>query len=159
MYCSKCGMQNSDEATQCTNCGNVLTEPSQQAVAQGIPLAAMEPKTCGLAIASLVTGILSLFCSFFMAIPAIICGIIALVKIGKSNGQLKGNGLAIAGIAVPAVLSLVVVPLMLAILMPALSKTKMIAQRVVCSTNMQGLSTAMVVYMNDYDEKYPTPDQ
>ncbi len=159
MYCSKCGMQNSDEATQCTNCGNVLTEPSQQAVAQGIPLAAMEPKTCGLAIASLVTGILSLFCSFFMAIPAIICGIIALVKIGKSNGQLKGNGLAIAGIAVPAVLSLVVVPLMLAILMPALSKTKMIAQRVVCSTNMQGLSTAMVVYMNDSDEKYPTQDQ
>ena len=158
MYCSKCGVQNSDASTHCANCGGVLMDVApEQPVA--VPVMVVEPKTCGLAIASLVMGILTLFCSLFMAIPAIICGIIALVKIGKSQGQLKGNGFAIAGIVVPAVLSLVVVPMLLAILMPALSKTKMIAQRVVCSTNMQGLSTAMIVYMNDYDDQYPTPDQ
>ena len=124
-----------------------------------MPVMVVEPKTCGLAIAALVMGILTLFCSLFMAIPALICGIIALVKIGKSNGQLKGNGFAIAGIVVPAVLSLVIVPMLLAILMPALNKTKHIAQRVVCGTNMKGLSTAMIVYMNDYDDKYPTQGQ
>lgn len=159
MYCSKCGVENSDGSTHCTNCGSVLMDTTQQAVAQAVPVMTAEPKTCGLAIASLVMGILSLFCSFFMAIPAIICGIIALVKINKSNGQLKGNGFAVAGIAVPAVLSLVVVPMLLAILMPALSRVKMLSQRVVCSTNMSGLSTAMIVYMNNYDDHFPTQNQ
>ncbi|MHC5140139.1 MAG: DUF4190 domain-containing protein [Planctomycetota bacterium] len=156
MYCSKCGVQNTDEATQCANCGHMLAEPSQQAVVEAVPVMVVEPKTCGLAIAAFVMGILSLFCSLFMAIPAIICGIVALVKIGKSNGQLKGNGFAVAGIVVPAVLSLVIVPMLLAILMPALSRTKVIAQRVVCGTNLKGLSVAMMVYSNDYDGKLPT---
>jgi prepilin-type processing-associated H-X9-DG protein len=49
--------------------------------------------------------------------------------------------------------------MVLAIMMPALAKTKMIAQRVVCGTNLKGLSTAMIVYMNDYDDQYPTQDQ
>jgi prepilin-type processing-associated H-X9-DG protein len=158
MYCSKCGVQNSDASTHCANCGGVLMDVApEQPVA--VPVMVVEPKTCGLAIASLVMGILTLFCSLFMAIPAIICGIIALVKIGKSQGQLKGNGFAIAGIVVPAVLSLVIVPLLLAILMPALAKAKVVAQRTVCATNLKGLSMAMYVYANDYDDQYPTQDQ
>jgi prepilin-type processing-associated H-X9-DG protein len=162
MYCSRCGVQNPDGSTHCVNCGSILmnTPPGQPVgVQQAVSVMGAEPKTSGLAIASLVMGILTLFCSLFMAIPAIICGIIALVKIGKSNGQLKGNGFAIAGIVVPAVLSLVIVPLLLAILMPVLSRTKHIAQRVVCGTNLKGLSTAMMVYANDYDDQYPTPEQ
>ena len=159
MYCSKCGVQNTDQAAQCANCGNVLTEGAQQAVPQAVPVTVIEPKTCGLAIASLVMGILSLFCSLFMAIPAIICGIIALVKISKSNGQLKGNGFAVAGIAVPAVVMLLIGPILLAILMPAMSRAKMQAHRVVCMANMKGLSTAMIVYMNEYDDEYPTQGQ
>ena len=94
-----------------------------------------------------------------MAIPAIICGIIALVKISKSNGQLKGNGFAITGITVPAVVMLVIFPMMLAILMPALAKAKEGAMTVVCSANLKGLSTAMMVYMNDYDDRCPTSEQ
>ena len=39
------------------------------------------------------------------------------------------------------------------------SRTKKIAERVICSTNLKVLSTAMIVYMNDYDEQYPTQDQ
>ncbi|MEN8126359.1 MAG: hypothetical protein ABFR90_00980 [Planctomycetota bacterium] len=43
-----------------------------------------------------------------------------------------------------------------AILMPALSKTKKIAQRVVCGTNLKGLTTALYVYAMDYDDILPT---
>lgn len=43
-----------------------------------------------------------------------------------------------------------------AVLMPALSKSKKVAQRVVCGTNLKGLSTAMFVYCNDYDDTLPT---
>ncbi len=49
------------------------------------------PKTAGLAIASLVT-------AFFCWLVSIPLGFVALSKIKKSNGQLKGRGLAIAGI-------------------------------------------------------------
>jgi prepilin-type processing-associated H-X9-DG protein len=159
MYCSKCGVQNSDGVTQCANCGSVLAEPSQPAAVEGVPMA-IEPKTCGLAIAAFVMGLLSLTCVLwpFLALPAIICGIIALVKIGGSQGRLKGTGLAVAGLVIPAVLTLIL-PMLLAILMPAFSSAKHAAQRVVCATNMKGLSTAMIVYMNDYDDQYPTPEQ
>ena len=148
MYCSACGVQNSDGATHCVNCGSHLTE----AIPQGIPVeppVMASPKTSGLAIASLVLGIFSLLCFPFAGIAAIICGIIALVKI--NTHQLKGTGFAIAGIVIPVIM----VPFMLAILMPALSQVRHIAQRVVCGTNLKGLSTAMIVYMNDYDDMLP----
>lgn len=44
----------------------------------------------------------------------------------------------------------------MAILMPALSKTKKVAQRVVSSTNLKSIGTACMVYANDYDDKFPS---
>ncbi|MHC4172191.1 MAG: DUF4190 domain-containing protein [Planctomycetota bacterium] len=95
MYCPKCGTENPDDAQLCRSCSWVLTSTSTTAPAP-------DAKTSGLAITALVLGILSFFTFFITAIPAIIVGIVGLVKIEKSGGKLKGNGLAIAGIAVPA---------------------------------------------------------
>lgn len=47
-----------------------------------------------------------------------------------------------------------IIAMLLAILMPALSKVKRIAQRVVCATNLKGLGTAQNVYAQDYDDEY-----
>jgi prepilin-type N-terminal cleavage/methylation domain-containing protein len=47
-----------------------------------------------------------------------------------------------------------IIAMLLAILMPALSKVKKIAMRVVCGTNLKGLGTAQTVYANDYDDAY-----
>ena len=47
-----------------------------------------------------------------------------------------------------------IIAMLLAILMPALSKVKKIAMRVVCATNLKGLGTAQTVYANDYDDQY-----
>ena len=47
-----------------------------------------------------------------------------------------------------------IIAMLLAILMPALSKVKKIAQRVICGTNLKGLGTAQMVYANDYDDEY-----
>ena len=47
-----------------------------------------------------------------------------------------------------------IIAMLLAILMPALSKVKKIAQRVVCATNLKGLGTAQAVYSQDYDDEY-----
>jgi len=43
----------------------------------------------------------------------------------------------------------------LAILMPALSKTKQISKRVVAATNLKGLGVACHVHANDYDGNFP----
>ena len=151
MYCSKCGKENPDNAQLCHSCSSVLTSTPAQAPALGV-------KTSGLAIASFVLGMLG-FCTFFItAIPAVILGIIGLVKIGKSGGKLKGNGFAIAGIVVPTVSGLFVLPLMLGIMMPALARTRQIAFRMVCGTNMSALGKAMLIYSNDYDD-IPTPSK
>ncbi len=154
MYCPRCGVENADGAKVCSECGFILAESSATP-----PAGVVEGKTSGLAITSFVLGMLSLFCSILTAIPAIICGIISLVKISKSQGRLKGQGFAIAGIAVPAVYMLVILPMVMAIMLPALSRTKTMAQRIVCATNLKGLGTAMVIYASDYDDKLPTADK
>jgi hypothetical protein len=54
------------------------------------------PRTNGLAIASLVLGIL--FCFVVSGILAVIFGNVALGQIARSEGREKGRGLAIAGV-------------------------------------------------------------
>ena len=55
------------------------------------------PRTCGLAIASLICGILGILC-VPVAIAAVVCGHLALSAISKSDGYLTGRGMAIAGL-------------------------------------------------------------
>ena len=92
MYCSQCGKENPDNALSCSSCGRPLAWP-------GPP--AGPPKTSGMAVASLVLGILGFLCGL-PAIPGLILGIVALSQISQSRGQLAGKGLAIAGICVSA---------------------------------------------------------
>jgi hypothetical protein len=79
---------------------------------------------------------------------------VSLVRIEKSGGSLTGRGFAIAGIVVPAV-TLPLIALLMGILMPALARTRQIAFRMVCGTNLSGIGKAMVIYAGDYDEELP----
>ena len=147
MYCTKCGTQNSDDAQVCSACGAALISSSIQTPSVGV-------KSSGMAIAALVLGILSIFTCALTAIPAIILGIVSLVRIEKSGGSLTGRGFAIAGIIVPAV-ALPVIALLMGIMMPALARTRQIAFRMVCGTNLAGIGKAMQIYANDYDGAFP----
>ncbi|MBE0534464.1 MAG: DUF4190 domain-containing protein [Phycisphaerae bacterium] len=149
MRCPQCGSANPDDSVRCFSCGCELAPAPAAAAA----------KTSGLAIAALVLGILAFFTCGITALPAIICGIVALVKIAKTNGVLKGMGMAITGIVLPFVFVAVVVPLLLAILMPALSRAKFEARRIVCRANLQTLSTAMTMYADWYEGNIPASDK
>jgi hypothetical protein len=59
------------------------------------------PTTCGLAIASLVLGIVWL--GGIGALLAVVFGFLALRQIGRSQGRLSGKGLAIAGLVLGGV--------------------------------------------------------
>jgi len=100
MYCSKCGTQSSEGDVFCRKCGQPISgavptsaPKATQTPAPPVTIAiqgAPEQRTSGLAIASLVLGILGI------SILAIIFGGIAISQTGK-NPNLSGRGMAIAG--------------------------------------------------------------
>lgn len=48
-----------------------------------------------------------------------------------------------------------IIALLMGILMPALSRVRQLAFRLVCGTNLSGLGKAMLVYANDYQDELP----
>ena len=122
------------------------------------PLAAIPPatspdKTSGMAIASLVLGILG-FCGI-TAILGLILGIAAHLKIRKSGGRLKGGGLATAGIVISGFMLFVSLLIGAALLLPALAKFKQQAQNSSCSNNARQVALAVRLYADENDGKCP----
>lgn len=106
---------------------------------------------CGLATASLILGLLTPFCfSFLAGIPALILGVIALQKISRSGGQLKGQGMAITGVVTGGAGTLFSCMLMLlpALLLPAVQSAREAARQQVSLNNMKQIGLAM---HNHYD--------
>jgi hypothetical protein len=115
------------------------------------------PKTCGLAIWSLVLGILSLFCFYiFTAIPGVICGHKALSLIKSSGGALKGEGLAIGGLVtgyLGIALSLFLIPLLAAIAIPNFVRARTMAQQNMCISNLRMIEGAKGMWATEHQKK------
>jgi hypothetical protein len=113
----------------------------------------------GLAITSLVLGILSVVClGPITGIPAIICGHIAHNRARRSPTQFGGAGLAIAGFAtgyVGLVLGLFMIAFYAAMLFPALSKAKGRAQEIQCQNNLKQIGVAFKVWALDHEDAFP----
>jgi hypothetical protein len=103
----------------------------------------MPARTNGLAVASLVLGGLSLIFSCLTGLFGLILGIVALVQIGGSNGAQKGKGLAITGMLLSFMLS-IIVPL--AMLLPAVSAVRHASKRVMTLNNARMLQLAQLNY-------------
>ena len=91
MNCPECNHQNPDDATICEKCY----------------LNFSLVRTSKLATLSMILGLSSLFLFVITGIPAIVLGIISIVKINKSKGLLTGKGLARGGINLSLVLMFV----------------------------------------------------
>ena len=48
-----------------------------------------------------------------------------------------------------------IIALLMGILMPALSRVRQLAFRMVCGSNLSGIGKAMLIYANDYDDELP----
>ncbi len=106
--CPNCNYSNQDFDTVCNNCGsplNPVNEPGTYGMnPYGTGNPPMPVKTNGMAIASMVLGIVAvpLLCCWFIgvvpAVLAIIFGFLAKNNIKSSYGAEKGDGMAIAGI-------------------------------------------------------------
>lgn len=121
------------------------------------PVAGPAPqrKTAGIAIASLVLGILSLFCGMCVTgIPAIILGIIALVRLNKTPG-LGGQGLAIAGLVTGGVGTVLVTPILLAIMIPTFVGARDKATEAVCISKVKTLCVASIAFALEHNDTLP----
>jgi competence protein ComGC len=111
---------------------------------------APQPKTSALAIWSLVLGILGLVLLWvcigpLFAIPGVICGHLAYSRIKRSSGTLAGQGMALAGLITGYVsigLSVLLVPMMLAIAIPNFVKARETAQMNACINNLRLIDAA-----------------
>jgi len=145
MKCPKCNQPNLDNAPLCSSCGWALSCPPGDAEAAKTRLT----KTLRLAVLSLVLGILSIPSCAVTAIPAIILGIISLVKIEKSGGRLTGKGFAVIGITIPAILC------SLMGFYSLMAKLRHVGRRLVCQRRLESIRTSMFIYVNDWDDEYP----
>ncbi len=118
-FCPRCAAPNLENAVACSACGVSLGSMpmsgmgmGQQQPPPGVPPTPYGsapfapyynmPTTSGMAIGGFVCGILGLLCGL-IAIPGLILSILGLQQCRKSNGEVRGAGLAIAGIVISCV--------------------------------------------------------
>jgi len=113
-------------------------------------------KTEGLAIWSLILGLLTFLFSIFTAIPAVICGHLALGKIKKSGGALSGRGMAIAGLVIGYLgLTIIPVAILAAIALPAFTAVQEKATEIRSLSNAKQIGMACRQYANDNHGSFP----
>jgi hypothetical protein len=129
--------------------------PRAAAAAPAAPVA--RAKRSGMAIASLILGILGLFSCGITALVGLILGFIARSKIRKSQGSLRGNGIALAGIIVSGIFMLLLpISAFLATkILPNLAEQKRTGESLVCSINMKQLTTGMRLYAAQHNGQFP----
>jgi prepilin-type processing-associated H-X9-DG protein len=115
----------------------------------------LPPKISGLAITSLVLGCLGILTCGITSLVGLILGIIALVRINRSRGQLGGQGMALAGTVVSAAF-LLFAPIMATLLLPAFAKAKQKASAVQCMNNLKQLNLGLIMYANDNKDLFPS---
>jgi prepilin-type processing-associated H-X9-DG protein len=111
-------------------------------------------KLSGMAVTSLVLGILGMFSCGLTAIFGLILGIIAVTKVKNSRGALTGFGIALAGLIVSAV-ALMMIPIFAAMLLPALASAHEKAREINCVNNEKQLALAIRIYSGDNKDKFP----
>lgn len=107
-------------------------------------------RTSGMAIASLVLALLAWPTMGLSILPALILGIVALVQTRRSQGALKGGRLATAGVIISGFGLLLAI-----ILYPVFAKGREKGRQRSCLSHVKELSTGLMQYAQDYNEKYP----
>lgn len=108
--------------------------------------------TSGLAVTSMVLGILFL-CLGPLALLPLILGIIGITTTG-ANGQKKGQGFAIAGTALGGV-GLMGTCLSIGILLPAIGAARQQAALIVSETQMRSIIQGCIMYADDHNGQFP----
>jgi type IV pilus assembly protein PilA len=157
MFCSKCGAAVPEGGLFCNRCGqSVAGQPvaapvSQVTTTPQFPPPSPDDPTSGKALASLITGIFGLL-FFPIGIAAIILGHMSRTKIRNSNGRLKGDGMATAGL-VMGYGAFAIIPFILiiaAIAIPNLLRARIAANEASAVASLRTINTAQISFQSQY---------
>ena len=120
------------------------------------------PRTPKMAISSLISGILGLLCLLPVigSLLAIVLGHMSHSNIKKSNGQLGGSGVAIAGLVtgyVGVVLLISAMLIMAVMILPALNQAREKGQRMNCTNNLKQIGLGLIMCAGDDIEEGKFP--
>jgi hypothetical protein len=169
MYCPKCGKENPDDAQVCRFCNASMTETSESKQPVTVTVSKLASFSlicalcgCALIVPSLVAvkfpRILSLrtdwvawthLLGLFLLVVSLVLGIISIVRIEISGGKITGKAFAVASVLVAIFAGLLPVWFVIS------NIPRSTAFRMVCGTNLSGIGKAMLMYTNDYDNKFP----
>lgn len=117
---------------------------------------ASPPKTSGLAITSLVCGILSFFTCGLTGIPAIITGHMSRSRIKQSMGAIGGSGIATAGLITGYLgFVFIFVAVLASLAVPVFTKVSAQGNQMKAMSNAKQIVLGMKQYAADNDGKYP----
>jgi prepilin-type processing-associated H-X9-DG protein len=118
------------------------------------------PLRNGPAIASLILGIIGPCTAGLASVPGLILGIIGIGKATKSGGAVGGKGLAVAGTVLSALgcLMLLLAPVLVAILLPALSSAREEVYQAKFANSLKQLNLGAQVYAAEHNNRLPPPD-
>jgi hypothetical protein len=115
------------------------------------PALPVRAETSKLAVWSLVLALAGFVLAGLTAIPAVICGHLALKGIRKSNGRQTGEGMAIAGLICGYLLAVVfVIAILAGLTAPMVMRMKKAADQVDAIQNAKQLSLALAQFEGDY---------
>ncbi|MGM0567822.1 MAG: DUF4190 domain-containing protein [Elusimicrobiota bacterium] len=147
--CPYCKEEIQAEAVKCRFCKNSIVKKGGKAVV---------PKTCGEAIASLVSSIVGFFgCVFIGPILGIVFGNKAKKEIKNAQGALTGEGLASAGIVIGWIgigvnIALIPVLILVAVFIPRSAELVQRVQEVQTRKNLTSVRSALDNYYSANDE-------
>jgi len=126
----------------------------------GAPVVPSKPKTSGLAIASLILGIVGGCSLGLLSIVGLVLGIVASKKIKASGGTIGGRGMAVAGIIISIVTLILGLVLAGGVFVAWFAGSKAIgmAEQVVSETNITNLCKAAISYSADNGGALPPAD-
>ena len=107
--------------------------------------------TTWFAYASLSLGLCSIISSYLTGLPAIVFGIIALVRIHRSHGRLQGTGMAVTGIGFGSLAPVLVFTL----IYPAIQAKREAVWRLQSGNNLKAIGLALHNYHDSGNQGFP----
>ncbi len=118
--------------------------------------AAVLPQSSGMAISSLVCGILGFFTFGLASLPAIITGHLARSRIKKSSGALGGNGIALTGLILGYLcLVLTVIAVCASLAVPAFSSIRQKAEQAKTMSQAKQIVVGIKLYAAEHEGSLP----
>ena len=119
----------------------------------------LNPPPSGLAITSLVCGILSVtLLPLLTSIPAIVCGHVAQARIKRSAGTMGGGGMAFAGMLIGYLsfaLAIPMIAILAGIALPVFSQVQLKGKQVKSLSQAKQIAIGCRLYAEDHDGAFP----